>query len=51
MDLRGGLEDAHQQADPEHGQQYGGGDEEQQVQALLAEGEDLLCVHGVRPAE
>jgi hypothetical protein len=45
VDLRGGLEDADRQPDDQHGQQHGRGDHQQQVQALLPGGEDLLCVH------
>src|SRR6218665_2785189 len=46
IDLRGGLEHADQHADQQHGQQDGGGHQHQHVETLLAEGENLLCVHG-----
>src|SRR6478752_1709576 len=46
VDLRRRLEDADDQADREHREQDRRRDHQQHVEALLAEGEDLLGVHG-----
>ena len=46
VDLRGGLQHADHQADHQHGDQHRRGHRQHQHQALLAERENLLGIHG-----